>query len=175
MMRRFFVLMAVTAGLCLAHGCTGDLEVSPWPGEGGSGERGPGVTAVVGVGGMGGMGGIGGSPPMDCTNPEYAAELTKAVEDKLYIAQLCNPTIDEIKCDLFVDGMCCTEVVDPGFMDMNLPNVDAYLEALQKWKDAGCACPVDPPDCPPFQMDYGTCDPTGFPTQAEGICKKLFL
>jgi hypothetical protein len=124
---------------------------------------------------MGGIGGVGGSPPMDCTDPEYAEALTKDVQDKLYIAQLCDPSTDMLKCELFVDGMCCTEVVDPGPDGVKLPNVEAYLEALEKWKQAGCTCPVDPPDCPPFQMDFGTCDPTGFPTPTEGICKKLFL
>jgi hypothetical protein len=102
-------------------------------------------------------------------------ELTQEVKDKLYLAQLCDPTADEIKCDVFVPGMCCEEVVDPGTMDVNQPNIDAYLEALQKWKDAGCACPQDPPECPAFDMEFGYCDGTGFPAENQGICVKIYL
>jgi hypothetical protein len=171
--------MAAVSAIPVFYGCTGNLSVEPWPDPEEGGERGPGATATVGAGGMGGggmggMGGMGGSPAMDCTNPDILAELTKEVQDKLYIAQLCDPTLDEIKCDLLVSGMCCDEWVDPGFEDMNMPNVDAYLAALQKWKDAGCACPDDPPDCKPFDPEFGFCDGEGFPAANEGICKKIF-
>lgn len=171
-MRKVFIVVAVAGAIAVAHGCTGDLEVGPWLGEGGTGERGPGANATVGVGGMGGMGGVGGSPVEDCTDPEYAEKLTQEVKDALYPAQLCDPSIDQIKCDLFVPGMCCDEVVDPGKDMKNMPNVDHYLEVLQKWKDAGCQCPDDPPVCPPHE-DYGTCDPEGFSSEKEGICKKI--
>jgi hypothetical protein len=170
--------MAAMSAIPAFYGCTGDQSVEPWPGPDEVGERGPGATAAAGTGGMGGMGmggmgGMGGSPAMDCTNPDIAAELLQEVKDKLYVAQLCDPTLDEIKCDLLVPGMCCEEWVDPGFEDMNMPNVDAYLEALQKWKDAGCACPPDAPACPVFDPEFGTCNGEGFPAANEGICQKI--
>lgn len=177
-MRRFFLVMAATAAIPVFYGCTGDLSVGPWPGPDEGGERGPGATATVGAGGAGGeggMGGVGGNPVMDCTNPVYAEQITQEVKDKLYLAQRCDPSLDAKKCDLFVPGMCCDEVVDKGFMDANLPFVDDYLVALQKWKDAGCACPEDPPVCPPYNMNYGFCNGEGFPTEKEGLCEKIPL
>lgn len=173
MMRRVFLLAASISALgASVYGCTGELNVGPWFGEGGAGERGPGVTATVG-GGEGASGPAssataGGSPVEDCTNPAVEKELTQAVMDTLYIAQLCDPSLDKKKCDLYVEGMCCEEVVDP----KNTTAIEDYQNALQKWKDKGCLCPVDPPQCPPHEP-YGTCDPTGFPTESEGICKKI--
>ncbi len=114
---------------------------------------------------------------MDCTNPEIEEELTKAVEDALYIAQLCDPTLDQLKCNIPVPTMCCGDNsawADPGYENMNMPNVTAYYEALQKWKDAGCTCPQDPPVCEPLEGNFGFCNGEGFPAENEGICQKDF-
>ncbi|MCK6589861.1 MAG: hypothetical protein L6Q76_19995 [Polyangiaceae bacterium] len=178
-MRRFFLVMAAVSAIPVFYGCTGDQSVEPWPGPDEVGERGPGATATVGAGGAGGeggMGGMGGSPPMDCTNPAIYDALTKEVQAKLYVAQSCDPTLDEIKCDVLLPGMCCDEWVDPGFEDMNMPNVDAYLAALQAWKDAGCTCPPDAPPCQPVDpnFNFGFCNGDGFPMANQGLCQKTF-
>ncbi len=156
-------------------GCTAEPNLGPWLSDQDLRDRGPGSSGVGGFGGFagtGGMGGTGGVVISDCSDPAVEAQLIQEVNDALYIAQLCDPSIDAVKCDLFVPGMCCEEVVDPGYMDQNMPNVQAYLEVLQKWKDAGCACPASPPVCPPHEP-IGSCDPTGFPAENQGICKKI--
>jgi hypothetical protein len=60
-------------------------------------------------------------------------------------AQACNPEIpDNMTCQDSVPGLCCPIPVN----NANSPEVLAYLQLLEAYKNAGCnpMCPPDP--CP---------------------------
>ena len=92
------------------------------------------MIGTGGTAGMGGMGGTGGCEPL-------ALELRQME----IAAQKCEPESPPgTQCKEIIEGLCCPLAVN----DMNSAEVQAYLEALQRYQQNGCMamCPPDP--CP---------------------------
>jgi hypothetical protein len=149
---RLALLVQVVATALLLCGCPGSEENAAGSGNtanssGASGQGGEGQGGA-GQGGEG-QGGAGGGTSAAC------ALLENDLNVKLEEAQTCNPAIDIVQCADVVAGVCCEVIV--GKKDS--PEVQAYLEALEKYKGASCT-----PTCPPVRCPAaptGTCKPSG--------------
>jgi hypothetical protein len=114
-------------------------------GEGGKANTGGSGGSGGASGGNGGSGGVGGGPK-EC---EPLLLDVMAQEEK---ARICSIELPQsTQCNDIVQGLCCPIAVT----NMDSPEVQAYLEALKAYLDAGCV-----PSCPPIPC----------PTNPDGSC-----
>ncbi|MDI3289225.1 hypothetical protein [Polyangium sp. 15x6] len=122
-------------------------------GSGGAGNNGAGGNGTGGAGAGGGGGGSGG-------NTAVCEPLEADVNLKLVPATKCYPLQPEIpQCQEIIEGPCCPISV----VAQDLPEVIAYKEALQKFKNESCdaTCPAIPcPAMPQFKCTADQSDPT---------------
>ncbi|MDC3955932.1 hypothetical protein [Polyangium jinanense] len=125
-------------------------------GSGGAGNNGAGGNGSGGAGNNGAGGGTGGTGG----NAAVCEPLEADVNLKLVPATKCYPQQPEIpQCQEIIDGPCCPISV----VAQDLPEVIAYKEALQKFKNESCEpaeCPLPCPAMPQFKCTADQGDPT---------------
>ncbi|MDI1478303.1 hypothetical protein [Polyangium sp. y55x31] len=128
-------------------------------GAGGNGSGGAGAGGN-GQGGAGGGGNGGGGNGGSGGNAAVCDPLEADVNLKIVPAMQCYPLQPEIpQCQEIIDGPCCPISV----VAQDLPEVIAYKEALQKFKNESCeaTCPPIPcPAMPQFKCTANDNDPT---------------
>ena len=158
--------LGLGCALAVLSACGGNAVGTEGGKDGGAGTSGSGGSGgSAGTSGSGGSGGTAGSSgsggaSSDAGTPETGSDGgvdCDAVRGGLWTlldaAQVCDPAINTVQCDVIVAGLCCPSLVTTA----DAPATDAYLKGVAEARALGCDDICAVVDC--ASPTSGACQP----------------